>query len=193
MISLDEINALLPHAKLQQRAAKVAEALGKRELDTQLQIMQTQLAEVVASLVTAEGQAGVAPPPPLADLLHTAGARIVFRSPAFHSNSSERLPVRPTYPAISLSVRCATHAPGGSISSLIQDALLTTSPLLVPLCELLSLRPDGMAKHMVTKLYAALLEMAHAARVPTSQPSGMLLRAGLCLHMVTSGVHQVEP
>ncbi|KAL1495802.1 hypothetical protein AB1Y20_016663 [Prymnesium parvum] len=73
-----------------------------------------------------------------------------------------------------------------------QEALLRTAPLLLPLCELLGLRPDGMAKHLVKRLYAAILDVARVARLPTPQPEGMLLRAGLCLQMVSSGVAQVH-
>ena len=82
-------------------------------------------------------------------------------------------------------------ATGNAIAASVRDALASTAPLLVPLCDLLSLRADGMAKHLVSRLYSALLCLAKATLGPTSQPAGVLVRAGLCLHMVSSGIAQV--
>lgn len=78
------------------------------------------------------------------------------------------------------------------ISELTQEALLQTSPLILPLCELLSLRADGMARHLVKRMYSSLAEVATVARAPTPEPSGVLLRAGLCLQMVNTGVAQAS-
>ena len=83
------------------------------------------------------------------------------------------------------------HAAGGAVAVHVRDALAAASPLLVPLCELLGLRADGMAKHLVARLHTALLSIAKAALEPTEQPRGALARAGLCLHMVSTGVPQV--
>jgi len=61
----------------------------------------------------------------------------------------------------------------------------------MPLCQLLGLRADGMAKHLVARLYAALLSLAKATLEPSAPASGLLVRAGLCLQMVSTGVAQV--
>ena len=80
---------------------------------------------------------------------------------------------------------------GSEITAHVRDALSATAPLIVPLCELLGLRADGMAKHLVTRLYGAVRAIPAAALAPTALASGVLVRAGLCLHMVSAGVLQV--
>ena len=83
------------------------------------------------------------------------------------------------------------HAASSGIALHVRDALASTAPLIVPLCDLLSLRPDGMAKHLVTRLNTAILSMAKISLQPTSHIDSVLARAGLCLHMVSTGVAQV--
>jgi len=146
MLSLEDMEMLVPHAKLKQRASHMAEDLGKRELDRQLRVLQSELSATVVALQ------GDDLGPSLNEMLQGVAERL---------------------------------------SSLTQSTLVRTAPLLVPLGEVLSIRPDSMARHMVVRLHASLVEMAHVARQPTCQPSDMLLRAGLCLHMVGSGVAQV--
>ena len=80
---------------------------------------------------------------------------------------------------------------GAAIAEHVRDSLAATAPLLVPLCELLSLRADGMAKHLVARLYTALLSVGKAALEPSARADGVLVRAGLCLQMVSTGVAQV--
>lgn len=149
MAPVDELHELVPHAKLQQRASRVAEALGERELDRQLQAAQDAIMNAVVTLQATNEAASV----PILEQVQAVEARI---------------------------------------TSLVREALVRTSPLVVPLCELLSLRPDGMAKHLVKRLYSGLLDVSRVARQPTQQPSGMILRAGLCLQMVGTGVAQVR-
>ena len=49
----------------------------------------------------------------------------------------------------------------------VEDALASVTPLLSPLCNLLALRADGMAKHLVARLQAALADVTRAALEPT--------------------------
>jgi len=83
------------------------------------------------------------------------------------------------------------NAMGNAIAENVRDALSSTAPLIVPLCELLGLRADGMAKHLVARLYASLSSLSTAALEPTSGVGTVLARAGICLHMVATGVTQV--
>jgi len=83
------------------------------------------------------------------------------------------------------------HAAGNAIANHVRDSLAASSPLLVPLCQLLGLRADGMAKHLVARLYTALLSLAKASLEPSAPAGGLLVRAGLCLQMVSTGVAQV--
>ena len=80
---------------------------------------------------------------------------------------------------------------GAQMARLVQEALSSVAPLLVPLCGLLGLRADGMAKHLVSKLYAAILSVAKACDEPTPDAGTVLVRAGFCLQMVAVGVPQV--
>ena len=156
--ALEELHALIPQAKLMQRATRAAEQLAKRSIDTQLGTLQSRLSEQVLSL-RGVGDAG--------DGGASAGA------------------------TASASLQEQLHASGNAIAAHVREALSATSPLLVPLCELLGLRAEGMAKHLVVKLYAALLSIARTSLEPTSVASGVLVRAGLCLQMVATGVAQV--
>uniref|UniRef100_A0A7S4BEI0 Vacuolar protein sorting-associated protein 51 homolog n=1 Tax=Chrysotila carterae TaxID=13221 RepID=A0A7S4BEI0_CHRCT len=58
-------------------------------------------------------------------------------------------------------------------------------------CEMINLRADSMAKHLVNGMYNALQAMARAATAPSSSARDVLLRAGLCMHMAAAGVAQV--
>ena len=83
------------------------------------------------------------------------------------------------------------HAATEAIASAVQAALVASSPLLIPLCQLLSLRADAMAKHLVTRLHAAVLGVARVPLAPDAAASAVLVRAGLCLEMAAVGVPQV--
>jgi len=144
--ALEELHALVPQAKLMQRATRAAEHLAKRAMDAQLQALQDQLAAQVKQMQGAE------------------------QGHALH----EQL-----------------NSAGNAIAANVRDALSATAPLLVPLCELLNLRADGMAKHLVARLYTALLGLTKAALEPSSHVEGVLVRAGFCLQMVSTGVAQV--
>ena len=61
------------------------------------------------------------------------------------------------------------------------------APLLAPLAELLGTRADALAKHVVSQLHSALGEMCAAAAAAVSDGEQVLLRAGLCLRMASSG------
>ena len=144
--ALDEVHALVPQAKIVQRATRAAETLAKRAMDTLLQQLQDKLSAQVRDMQGATNSAS------LQEQLHEAGM---------------------------------------AISAHVLDALTATAPLLVPMCKLLNLRADGMAKHLVGRLYAALLGLAKTARESRATADSVLVRAGLCLHMVAQGVAQV--
>lgn len=78
-----------------------------------------------------------------------------------------------------------------TVVACVQDALHDSAPLIVPLCELLNLRADGMAKHLIAGLHSSLHDVARTALEPAPHVRGVLLCAGLCLHMASSGVSQV--
>lgn len=82
-------------------------------------------------------------------------------------------------------------ATGSAIAAHVQKALAATAPLLVPVCELLKIRADGLAQHLVTRLAISLTEIARAALRTAADASGVVVRAGLCLYMVSTGVTQV--
>ena len=148
--ALEDLHALVPQAKLMQRATRAAEQLAKRSMDTQLGALQQKLVALVTELVAVDA----------ADAASALQAQL--------------------------------QAAGNAVAAHVRDALATTAPLLVPLCELLNLRADGMAKHLVGRLYVALLNVAKEATLETtSDASGVLMRAGLCLQMVSTGVPQV--
>lgn len=75
----------------------------------------------------------------------------------------------------------------------VQDTLDAAAPLLLPLCELLGIRAEGMARYLVTRLHVAVQSMAHIRIKAASDATGMLARAGLFLKLVYRGVPQVSP
>ena len=81
---------------------------------------------------------------------------------------------------------------GSAVADQVSGVLTDTAPLLVPLCQLLGLRTEVMAKYMVVRLYGSLLAIATSALKPTARASGVLVRAGLCLHMASHGVTKVS-
>lgn len=83
------------------------------------------------------------------------------------------------------------HAAVAAIASHVLDAVSASGPLLVPLCELLGLRADSMAMYLVSQLHTALFYVGRTALHPTSRATGLLVRAGLCLQMASTGVLEV--
>ena len=77
----------------------------------------------------------------------------------------------------------ATDAVELAVSAAVRGA----APLLAPLAELLGTRADALAKHVVSQLHSALGEMCAAAAAAVSDGEQVLLRAGLCLRMASSG------
>jgi len=88
-------------------------------------------------------------------------------------------------------VHAALHSSVSLVSAHVQSALSETAPLLVPLCDLLNLRANGMAKHLVDGLFASLQALSRFALEPVLSGRAVLLRAGLCMHMASAGVAQV--
>jgi hypothetical protein len=79
------------------------------------------------------------------------------------------------------------RAAADGIAAAAGAAVEAVSPLLGPMCELLRLRADGFAVHLVDSLRSAVLSVMSAASQPRSEPSAVLLSAGVCLQMATSG------
>lgn len=83
------------------------------------------------------------------------------------------------------------RAAAAAVTDAVRAALADAAPLIVPLCELLAIRADEMARHLVASLHAALKDMAHVVVAPSKEPRGVLLSAGLCMFMSSAGVAQV--
>jgi len=74
----------------------------------------------------------------------------------------------------------------------VRDALSAVAPLLTPLAELLPVRADSIAKHLIAKLYHAVRGVAVAALKSTADARCVLARAKLCYTMVSTGLPQVS-
>ena len=157
--ALRPLDGLVPQAKLLPRATRMAEQMAKGAIDERLQTLQTQL----VALAT--------------DGLQTtaAGAAAAGATGGGGAGSSDEEPAARLAAAV------------GALSSLVQTALDEALPLLLPLSELLGLRADGTAKHLVTRLQTALAEVATSALAPSADAAGVLLRAGLCARLAAPG------
>eukprot|EP00908_Phaeocystis_cordata_P021444 Transcript_3797.p1 GENE.Transcript_3797~~Transcript_3797.p1 ORF type:complete len:780 (-),score=452.24 Transcript_3797:188-2527(-) len=148
LATLKPLHELVPQARLQQKASRLAEQLAKRAVDAQMQQLTQALAALAEQLT---GDAGA--PEALAGALQAAGA---------------------------------------AVSARVKEALAVTTPLLAPVAELLGLRADGLAKHLVGRLQSAVLELASACLRPCADAACALLRAGLCSQLAAEGVAHLQ-
>jgi len=89
------------------------------------------------------------------------------------------------------SLQAELRAAAGAVSEGVREGLEAVAPLLEPMCELLRLRADGMALHLVGHLRGAVQAVLSTALQPRTEPRAVLLCAGLCLHMAAVGVAEV--